>query len=153
MRKVLHKVKSQWVLLGAMVVSLGTADVRQVAASEIEGASTSETLAASVSDNQLSIGQTAKFYIKSQPDITLTNVSIDLRSPENKIHTIYLNYNEEMNMFEGEFYLSDYTETGAWSVNMLQAVDFSGSLVRVYNDDSYSIDSDELNAGDFYINI
>ena len=153
MRKVLHKVKSQWVLLGATVVSLGTADVRQVAASEIEGASTSETLAASVSDNQLSIGETAKFYIKSQPDITLTNVSIDLRSPENKTHTIYLNYNEEMNMFEGEFYLSDYTETGAWSVNMLQAVDSSGSLVRVYNDDSYSIDSDELNVGDFYINI
>lgn len=35
MRKVLHKVKSQWIVLGvlgATVVSLGTADVRQVAA-------------------------------------------------------------------------------------------------------------------------
>ena len=49
MRKVLHKVKSQWIVLGvlgATVVSLGTADVRQVAASEIEGASASETIAA-----------------------------------------------------------------------------------------------------------
>lgn len=49
MRKVLHKVKSQWVVLGvlgATVVSLGTADVRQVSASEIEGASASETIAA-----------------------------------------------------------------------------------------------------------
>ncbi|WP_159072182.1 G5 domain-containing protein [Trichococcus paludicola] len=47
MRKVLHKVKSQWIVLGvlgATVVSLGTADVRQVSASEIEGASASETL-------------------------------------------------------------------------------------------------------------
>ena len=49
MRKVLHKVKSQWIVLGvlgATVVSLGIADVRQVSASEIEGASASETLTA-----------------------------------------------------------------------------------------------------------
>ncbi|WP_106449736.1 leucine-rich repeat protein [Trichococcus alkaliphilus] len=47
MRKVLRKVKSQWVVLGVMgatVVSLGTANIQKVSAAETEGAGTIETI-------------------------------------------------------------------------------------------------------------
>ncbi|MPM76192.1 hypothetical protein SDC9_123189 [bioreactor metagenome] len=102
-----------------------------------------------ISDNQLVIGDTVKFSIKAQEWADLNNVIIDLRSPDNKIHTISLNYNEEMDIYVGEFYLSAYAELGAWSINMLQAFDSSGGLIRVYNDDRYSGDSDDLSAGNF----
>ena len=45
MRKVLHKVKSQWVVLGVLggtVVALGTTNVQQVSAAEVDGAVTTE---------------------------------------------------------------------------------------------------------------
>ncbi|WP_153060364.1 leucine-rich repeat protein [Trichococcus alkaliphilus] len=47
MRKVLHKVKSQWVVLGVMgatVVSLGTANIQKVSAAETENTGTIETI-------------------------------------------------------------------------------------------------------------
>jgi len=47
MRKVLHKVKSQWVVLGVMgatVVSLGTANVQEVSAAETESTGIIETI-------------------------------------------------------------------------------------------------------------
>ena len=50
MRKVLRKVKSQWAVLGIMgatVIALGAVDVPQISADEIEGATTSESVAGS----------------------------------------------------------------------------------------------------------
>ena len=52
MRKVLRKVKSQWAVLGIMgatVIALGAVDVPQISADEIEGATTSESVAGSES--------------------------------------------------------------------------------------------------------
>ena len=46
MRKVLHKVKSQWVVLGVMgatVVSLGTMDVQRVSAAEVDGVTVTDS--------------------------------------------------------------------------------------------------------------
>ena len=54
MRKVLHKVKSNWIVLGVMgatVVALGAADVQKVSAAEVEGAGVIETSAASISSS------------------------------------------------------------------------------------------------------
>ncbi|WP_192875234.1 G5 domain-containing protein, partial [Trichococcus alkaliphilus] len=52
MRKVLHKVKSHWIVLGVMgatVVALGAADVQKVSAAEVEGAGVIETNQAATS--------------------------------------------------------------------------------------------------------
>ena len=54
MRKVLHKVKSHWIVLGVMgatVVALGAADVQKVSAAEVEGAGVIETNQAATSSS------------------------------------------------------------------------------------------------------
>ena len=92
MRKVLHKVKSQWVVLGvlgATVVSLGTADVRQVSASEIEGASASETIAA----RELGTADVSVEAAEKAAHIGLDN-AIDTATTDGTA-TVFVHWNED----------------------------------------------------------
>ena len=68
MRKVLRKVKSQWAVLGIMgatVIALGAADVPHVSADEIEGATTSESVAGSESGAGSEVTETSKNAVQT----------------------------------------------------------------------------------------
>ena len=68
MKKVLRKVKSQWAVLGIMgatVIALGAADVPHVSADEIEGATTSESVAGSESGAGSEVTETSKNAVQT----------------------------------------------------------------------------------------
>ncbi|WP_180687975.1 G5 domain-containing protein [Trichococcus shcherbakoviae] len=134
MRKVLHKVKSQWIVLGvlgATVVSLGTADVRQVSASEIEGASASETIAA----RELGTADVSVEAAEKAAHIGVDN-AIDTATTDGTA-TVFVHWNEDGTI---TVTVKDLNGSVLYSELLVDSEDENTIKVLTANQDYYTID-------------
>ena len=97
MRKVLHKVKSQWVVLGVMgatIVSLGTANIQKVSAAETESTGTIETIEqtgnTAVPDEPITIS-TEETAVEEVPYTTVEVVDSNLEQGKTEVRQVGIN--------------------------------------------------------------
>ena len=89
-----------------------------------------DTASLSVDKTSAVSGDTVKLSVKVTDDVAVSYVEVVYTTPQtNKWSMIYLSYDSTTGYYEKSISISDTTEAGSWTIQMITAADTSGNSV------------------------